>query len=119
MRLHLAFRTIYEHVEDAAKLNEFIYVFPRQRGIGKTNALIKFAKENGYIVLVGSVELAKIYSKDYGYDLVKSCRSVLDGYPPVVIDDSVDDKQLDKIINDGLTIITGFRYLYPLKKDRW
>lgn len=48
MKLQLANRSIYNCLELAAK-REYIEIELRHRKLGKTTALIQFAKENGYV----------------------------------------------------------------------
>ncbi|API92708.1 MULTISPECIES: hypothetical protein [unclassified Virgibacillus] len=108
MKLQLANRSIYNCLELAAAKNEYIETELRHRKLGKTTALIQFAKENGYVVLVGSVNEADFLTKELGYRFKSINSRTLDGFPPFVFDESVTRKQIEKIKESGHIIITGF-----------
>lgn len=108
MKLQLANRSIYNCLELAAAKREYIEIELRHRKLGKTTALIQFAKENGYVVLVGSVAEAKVLIREYGYRLIKSINSNLDGYPFFVFDETAPREKIEAMKEDGQIIITGF-----------
>lgn len=67
MRLHLSDKTIYENLKIAGNRGEFITVELYHRLLGKTTALIQFAKDNDYVVLVQSEAMAKYLKRDHEY----------------------------------------------------
>lgn len=108
MKMHLANRSIYNLLELAAAKGELIEVNIRHRGIGKTKALVQFANENGFHVLVQNNHQAKMLSKEYGCERVKSINGVLDGIRHVVIDETITWKQIGEAKAAGMFIVTGF-----------
>ncbi len=63
MELNLSYMSISDLLEKAAEKNELIYVRERQRCLGKTTALIQFARENNSPIL--RIEQWQITIKDY------------------------------------------------------
>lgn len=109
MKLELANRSILNLLEIAAAKGEYIDVQLKNRKLGKTKALIQFAKENDYTVLVGSVTEAKFLIKEYGYRSIKSVNSyTLEGFSFFVFDESVTKKQVDTLRKNGKIVLTGF-----------
>lgn len=59
-------------LERAATQGEFIEIHPEIRCIGKTTALIKFAKKHRFAVIVGNEPIANALRKEYKYDFIYS-----------------------------------------------
>jgi hypothetical protein len=94
-------------LEKGAILRKLIEVNPYQRGIGKTTALIEFAKKYGVGVVVKNKMVAKNLRDTTKYPHICSENEIMRGMPiKVVIDEGVD---LDKLTNAGLEVITGFK----------
>ncbi|WP_216638220.1 hypothetical protein, partial [Brevibacillus brevis] len=71
------------------------------RGIGKTTALIEFAKENDFYVVVANHQTANLLKKKFNYDKIIAQREVRSGrnLKYVVDEDVVIDDLIDKNIN--------------------
>lgn len=109
MDLKLANRSILNLLELAGAKGEYIETELRHRKIGKTTALIQYAKENGYTVLVGNGTEAKYLEKEFGYRLIKSINShSLEGLPFFVFDESVTKEQVQELKENGQVVLTGF-----------
>lgn len=109
MKLYLANRSIYNLLELAAAKREFIETELRHRKIGKTKALIEFAKDNNYTVLVGSNKIARMFMREYNYREIRTIKSkVLDGVKGFVFDECCSKEDIEKMISSGQHIITGF-----------
>lgn len=109
MKLYLANRSIYNLLELAAAKREFIETELRHRKIGKTKALIEFAKDNNYTVLVGSNKIARMFMREYNYREIRTIKSkVLDGVKGFVFDECCSKEDVEKLILSKQPIITGF-----------
>jgi len=107
--LILSDKSIYESLVSVKDNRVLISVRQgQQRAIGKTTALIKFAKENGYTVLVGNNAIAKMLAKHFKYNNIRSINSVLDGLGGVVVDECCPCDLVQKLVNRGHLLVTGF-----------
>lgn len=107
--MELAFRSIYNVLEVSAERKQIINTTISHRKIGKTKALIQFAKDNDYCVLVGSKIIAKALIKEYGYKKIRSINSAcLDGLPPFVFDECCPREKIEQMKKNGHIILTGF-----------
>lgn len=93
----------------AAIKNEMVEIGDKFRGLGKTTALIEFAKENDLIVVVryGYDYMRKFhkYDKIFGvYELKRGDSKLISSQ--VCVDEGVD---LVDIIENGLRVVTGWR----------
>lgn len=110
MEIKLAHRSLYNLLEIGAEKRELIVTELKHRKLGKTKALVDFARDNGYTVLVGSGTIAKMLIKEYGYRHIRSVQSkVLDGHKGFVCDECCSKELIDKIIYSGQPIFTGFQ----------
>ncbi|MEJ9332705.1 hypothetical protein [Bacillus licheniformis] len=106
--LNLAHMSILELLEKAAEKNELIYVRARQRCVGKTTALLEFARKNNYPVLTKR-EIARCYQVEHpdlniiGY----VDGSELDGLYNVVCDEGVPRDAIKRLYKLGI-LLTGF-----------
>ncbi|MFY0756261.1 hypothetical protein MHH84_03295 [Bacillus sp. FSL K6-1109] len=106
--LNLAHTSILELLEKAAEKNELIYVRARQRCIGKTTALLEFARKNNYPVLTKR-EIARCYQVEHpdlniiGY----VDGSEVDGLYNVVCDEGVPKDAVKRLHKLGV-LLTGF-----------
>jgi hypothetical protein len=80
----------------------------RLRGIGKTTALVKFAKKHGLYAVVATREQAILLRKTLRYKYVFTTKE-LQHYKkkPVVIDECVDKSEVERL---GFEVITGYLY---------
>lgn len=111
MKLELANRSILNCIELAAEKGEFIYTSHYQRRLGKTRALIQFAKENGYIVLVHNRIFARQLQKEYEYKHIMEIDyrpTNFAGIGPCVFDEGCSPAHINELIRNGVKIITGF-----------
>lgn len=108
--LELADKSIYENLVDASKNKKIIQIIEnQQRVIGKTTALIKFAKDNGYYVLVGSDNIARMLIRYSGYKRIRSIDSrSLDSLSGIVVDECCSREKIQKLIDHGQLVVTGF-----------
>jgi hypothetical protein len=118
MKLELANRSILNCLELASEKGEFIYTAPNQRRLGKTMALIQFAKENRYIVLVSNNSFARELQKQYGYKFIRRINSykTIDAIGPFVFDEGCSSAHINELIRNGARIITGFMSEGPVTK---
>lgn len=107
--MKLANRSIYNLLELASAKKETITTTINHRKLGKTKALIQFAKDNKYYVLTGNETIAKLIKKEYGYRQVKGIDSMLDGLGPFfVFDECCPIEKIEKLKESGFIILTGF-----------
>lgn len=109
MEIKLANRSLYNLLEIAAERREPIITKMNHRKLGKTKALIEFARDNKYTVLVGSGTIAKMLIKEYGYRDIKSIKSNLDGIMYFVYDECCSKEDIEKLMNSGQLVLTGFQ----------
>jgi hypothetical protein len=117
LNLELANRSILNCLELAAEKGEFIYTRRDQRRLGKSKALIQFAKENGYVVLVHSQIVAREFKKRYEYQFIKEIdypNRYLDGLGPFVFDEGCSPAHINELTRHGFKIITGFMSEGPI-----
>lgn len=118
MEIELAHRSLYNLLEIGAEKRELIVTELKHRKLGKTKALVYFARDNGYTVLVGSETIAKMLIKEYGYRHIRSVQSkTLDGQKGFVCDECCPKEAIDKMICGGQPIFTGFQKhesFYPI-----
>ncbi|MED1817341.1 MULTISPECIES: hypothetical protein [Bacillus] len=106
--LNLAHTSILELLEKAAEKNELIYVRARQRCVGKTTALLEFARNNNYPVLTRR-EIARCYQLEHpdlniiGY----VDGSEVDGLYNVVCDEGIPKDAVKRLHKLGV-LLTGF-----------
>ncbi|MCY8242174.1 hypothetical protein MOC08_13400 [Bacillus haynesii] len=106
--LNLAHMSISDLLEKAAEKNEFIFVRQGQRRLGKTTALLEFARKNNYPVLTRR-EIARCYQQEHpdlniiGY----VDGSEVDGLYNVVCDEGIPFDAVKRLNRLG-HIITGF-----------
>ncbi|MFS0591729.1 hypothetical protein AB1L05_09015 [Cytobacillus horneckiae] len=110
MKLQLANRSILQCLELAAERSELIETLvPHHRKLGKSKALVQFAKENNYTIIVHSGIAAKYLAQEYGYKNIKSINSKgLEGIRECVIDEMITKEDLEKLRGLGCTLVTGF-----------
>lgn len=120
MEIKLAHRSLYNLLEIGAEKRELIVTELKHRRLGKTKALIDFARDNGYTVLVGNGTIAKMLIREYGYRRIRSVQSnTLDGHKGFVCDECCSKESIDKMILDGHPIFTGFqkhKSFYPVTR---
>jgi AAA+ ATPase superfamily predicted ATPase len=97
---------VYQKLLEGAIKNENLYVYGL-RGIGKTTALIRFAKEFGYGVVIANGGLVNYFRDEFMYEDIYGEKSqmVRGISKPIVFDEGVDYKKLKK---EGYDVITGF-----------
>lgn len=111
MELQLAHRSIFNSLELAARTGELINTNRKNRKLGKTTALVEFARLNDYTILTPNSGVAKLINKYFGYKKVKSIKSyTLDALPGVVIEEGCTSEDIQSIKNQGINIITGFLF---------
>ncbi|MCY8807544.1 hypothetical protein MOE15_03200 [Bacillus atrophaeus] len=106
--LNLAYMSISDLLEKAAEKNELIYILPEQKKIGKTSALIQYARDNHCRVLMD--KLAAIHNQRIHPDIEfipYEDGSELDGYENVVCDEGVPFDAVKRLHELG-HILTGF-----------
>lgn len=106
--LNLAHMSISELLEKAAEKNEIIYTRRNQRRLGKTTALIRFARENNSPILM-IPDVAHTYQKEHP-DLTfidYKDEIALDGLTNVVCDEGVPLKVIERLHGLG-QLLTGF-----------
>ncbi|KRT90678.1 hypothetical protein, partial [Bacillus glycinifermentans] len=106
--LNLAHMSISDLLEKAAEKNEFIFVRQGQRRLGKTTALLEFARKNNYPVLTKR-EVARCYQVEHpdlniiGY----VDGSEVDGLYNVVCDEGIPKDAVKRLHKLGV-LLTGF-----------
>jgi len=106
--MNLAHISISDLLEKAAEKNEFIFVRSQQRRLGKTTALLEFARKNNYPVLTKR-EVARCYQLEHpdlniiGY----VDGSEVDGLYNVVFDEGVPRDAVKRLYKLGI-LLTGF-----------
>lgn len=106
--LNLAHMSISDLLEKAADKNELIFVRAQQRRLGKTTALLEFARKNNYPVLTRK-EVASFYQLEHpdlniiGY----VDGSEVDGLYNVVFDEGVPRDAVKRLYKFGI-LLTGF-----------
>ncbi|MEC0670453.1 hypothetical protein P8875_09810 [Bacillus haynesii] len=106
--LNLAHMSISDLLEKAAEKNEFIFVRQGQRRLGKTTALLEFARKNNYPVLTRR-EIARCYQLEHpdlniiGY----VDGSEVDGLYNVVCDEGLPVDVVKRLHKLGV-LLTGF-----------
>ncbi|MEC5235511.1 hypothetical protein P9C88_20955 [Bacillus licheniformis] len=106
--LNLAHMSISDLLEKAAEKNELIFVRSQQRRLGKTTALLEFARKNNYPVLTRK-EVASFYQLEHpdlniiGY----VDGSEVDGLYNVVFDEGVPRDAVKRLYKLGI-LLTGF-----------
>lgn len=110
LKLQLANRSILQCLELAAERSELIEtLIPHHRKLGKSRALVQFAKDNNYTIIVHSGIAAKYLAQEYGYKNIKSINSKgLDGIKECVIEEMITEEDLKKLQELGCTVVTGF-----------
>ncbi|MDO6628843.1 hypothetical protein [Bacillus thuringiensis] len=93
-------------LEDASKDKQLIQVHEYMRQIGKTAALIEFAKKHDYYVIVHNVAIAKELSLKFNYAKVTGSLMNLKEVKGVVVDETVD---VTRVYDEGINVITGFK----------
>lgn len=106
--LNLAHMSISELLEKAAEKNELIYIWPKQKMIGKTSALIQYARENHCPVLMNKLNAINNQRLHPDIEFIPyEDGSELDGYDNVVCDDDVPFDAVKRLHGLG-HILTGF-----------
>ncbi|MCA0106553.1 hypothetical protein [Bacillus subtilis] len=108
MELNLSYMSISELLEKAAENNEIIYTRSNQRLLGKTTALIQFARENNSPILM-IPDVAHTFQKEHP-DLTfidYKDEIALDGLTNVVCDEGVPLKVIERLHGLG-QLLTGF-----------
>ncbi|MCO4849955.1 hypothetical protein [Bacillus vallismortis] len=108
MELNLSYMSISELLEKAAEKNEIIYTRRNQRRLGKTTALIQFARENNSPILM-IPDVAHTYQKEHP-DLTfidYKDEIALDGLTNIVCDEGVPLKVIERLHGLG-QLLTGF-----------
>lgn len=109
LEIKLANRSLYNLLEVAAERKEPIITEINHRKLGKTKALIEFARDNNYTVLVGNGTIAKMLIKEYGYRQIKSIKSNVESYMYFVYDECCHKEDISKLVNGGQLVLTGFQ----------
>jgi len=111
---------IAKQLELASHTKELIHT-QWLRGIGKTHELVKFAKENNYIVIHPRPSTIKeleryehIYSSYQCSYTIKEETKIRD----VVIDEGISDKEIKTLKEYGFKIITGYYTASQIKDER-
>lgn len=114
MKLDLSKRSIKDTLELAAKNGEHILTRSLQRMIGKTTALIEFAKEHNYIVTVNHEAIANGLRSDFDYKHIVGIDrinelNILDGCSKeIVFDECCNPERIKQLVNQGFKVVTGF-----------
>jgi len=110
--LNLSTVGIKEQLELAAWKNKFITTTTKQRVLGKSRALIEFAKENDYSVIVRDHVAEKHHVHNYEYGQIVSAKKLLDYVheenKSFVVEEGVGEEIIKELIKRGYKIITGF-----------
>ncbi|AFU14600.1 Putative oxidoreductase [Bacillus thuringiensis MC28] len=114
MKLNLSQRNIKECLELATRRGEHVLTNRYQRMIGKTTALIEFAKENNYIAIVNCDAIANElrfefnYEKIIGIDRHHRLHKLSEDSNAIVFDECCKPEQIEQLVNLGFKVITGF-----------
>lgn len=114
MKLDLSQRSIKECLELATRRSEHVLTNRHQRTIGKTTALIEFAKENNYIAIVNCDAIANglrfefNYEKIIGIDRHHKLNKLSEDSNAIVFDECCKPEQIEQLVNLGFKVITGF-----------
>ncbi|KIO60029.1 hypothetical protein B4143_2758 [Bacillus subtilis] len=109
MELNLSYMSISELLEKAAENNEIIYTRSNQRLLGKTTALIQFARENNSPILMHDSRVAKDYQELHPDLTFISYENeiAIDGLTNVVCDEGVPLCVVERLHGLG-QLLTGF-----------
>ncbi|WP_250634667.1 hypothetical protein [Bacillus subtilis] len=109
MELNLSYMSISELLEKGAENNEIIYTRSNQRLLGKTTALIQFARENNSPILMHDSRIAKDYQELHPDLTFISYENeiALDGLTNVVCDEGVPLCVVERLHGLG-QLLTGF-----------
>ncbi|WP_193063452.1 hypothetical protein [Oceanobacillus oncorhynchi] len=111
MKLKLGHRSIFNCLELAAERNELIHTTRKQFKIGKTTALVEFARLNDYTILTSNNGAAKIIHERFGYKkAVTINKKCTDGISNVVIEERCTLEEIDRIKAKGINVVTGFLF---------
>ncbi|WP_456270488.1 hypothetical protein M1E15_07670 [Bacillus sp. JZ76] len=119
MDLNLSYMSISDLLEKAAESNEIIYTRSNQRLLGKTSALIQFARKNNSPVLMHDPRIAKDYQELHPDLTFISYENeiALDGLTNVVCDEGVPLSVVERLHGLG-QLLTGFvRKPFPEEKS--
>ncbi|MCY7912264.1 hypothetical protein [Bacillus haynesii] len=106
--LNLAHTSILELLEKAAEKNELIHVRARQRRVGKTSALIQFARENNYTILTKKTMERSYQQRHPDLNIIGYADgSELDGLSNVVCDEGIPRDTVKRLHKLGI-LLTGF-----------
>ncbi|MCY9148809.1 hypothetical protein [Bacillus haynesii] len=106
--LNLAHTSILELLEKAAEKNELIHVRARQRRVGKTSALIQFARENNYTILTKKTMERSYQQSHPDLNIIGYVDgSELDGLSNVVCDEGIPKDAVKRLHKLGI-LLTGF-----------
>ena len=102
---------LYECLGESLLTGELIDI-TGLRQIGKTTALINFARSYRLPIIVHSAEIAKIHRNNSGYrEIYSCCPRDLSGvkFKRVIVDEGVDIAELKRM---GFDILAGYHSLY-------
>ena len=103
--LNASSEIVYKKLLEGAIKNENVWMYGL-RGIGKTTALIRFAKEFGYCVIVRNSIIANYLRDEFMYDYIYGEKDQIRGIgKALVFDEGVNYKKLK---SEGNNIVTGF-----------
>ncbi|MDE1385591.1 hypothetical protein PVN32_16235 [Bacillus paralicheniformis] len=106
--LNLAHTSILELLEKAAEKNELIHVRARQRRVGKTSALIQFARENNYTILTKKTMERSYQQRHPDLNIIGYVDgSELDGLSNVVCDEGIPKDAVKRLHKLGV-LLTGY-----------
>ncbi|UZN54088.1 hypothetical protein [Bacillus paralicheniformis] len=106
--LNLAHMSISDLLEKAAEKNELIYIRPGQKKIGKTSALIQFARENHYPILMNEIAALDYQRIHPDLNIIGYVDgSELDGLNNVICEEGIPFDAVKRLYRLG-HIITGF-----------
>ncbi|MCY8243538.1 hypothetical protein MOC08_20490 [Bacillus haynesii] len=106
--LNLAHTSILELLEKAAEKNELIHVRARQRRVGKTSALIQFARENNYTILTKKIMERSYQQRHPDLNIIGYVDgSELDGLSNVVCDEGIPKDAVKRLHKLGI-LLTGY-----------
>ncbi|MED1742217.1 hypothetical protein P4U97_22440 [Bacillus swezeyi] len=106
--LNLAHASILELLEKAAEKNELIHVRARQRRVGKTSALIQFARENNYTILTKKTMERSYQQRHPDLNIIGYVDgSELDGLSNVVCDEGIPKDAVKRLHKLGI-LLTGY-----------